>query len=99
MTDIAADKDEAAMSEEEVKSLWRDITEIKASLKLMDANIRDSFARLPCAEMRERVAKNEQRLQNDSTNTASSRAWISLVIVSVFTVVGWALTLFIALRK
>lgn len=87
------------MSDEEVKSLWRDVTEIKASLKAMDVNIRESFAKLPCSEMRERVAKNEQRLESNSQNTASSRAWTSIIVVCVLTVIGWGVTLFVAFRK
>ena len=89
----------AGMSDEEVKSLWRDVTEIKASLKIMDQNIRESFAKLPCTEMVQRVAKAEQRLDNGSQNTASSRAWVSLIVVCIFTVIGWGVTLFVAFRK
>ena len=87
------------MSEEDVKSLWTDVTEIKASLKLMDANIRESFAKLPCGEMGQRVAKAEQRLDNSSQDKISSRAWVGLAIVCVLTVLGWGVTLFVAFRK
>ena len=83
----------AGMSEEEVKSLWRDVTEIKASLKLMDTNIRESFAKLPCTQIIERVAKAEQRLDNGSSQSNSNRAWIAVMISFLGMLVGWIFTI------
>ena len=81
------------MSDEEVKSLWRDVTEIKASLKLMDQNIRESFAKLSCSEMRERIAKSEQRLDNGSSQSNSNRAWIAVMLSFLGMLVGWIFTI------
>jgi len=87
------------MSEEETTALRRDISEIKDKLKAIDNDLKFGFANLPCAEMGERVAKAEQRLDNGSQSAISSRAWVAIIGGWFFTLAGLAIALLIAYKK
>lgn len=90
---------EAKMSEEQVTRFFSDIAEIKATIKDLDRDMRHSLAALPCSEMMQRVARNEQRLDNSGKNKASSRAWIAIVAGWFLTIVGLVAALVVAYKK
>lgn len=88
-----------AMSAEEVKALWNQMSGISDDIKEIKNDIKENFAKLPCNTNVVKIAKIEQQLENNAKSKEGSRHWIALVTGWFLTIVALGLTIILSLLK